>query len=63
MVDAGLREINLRIDSFFGILILDLSLEIWKKKNWMIGKIFTFDSGFLKNWEILNREIVYRDFY
>lgn len=54
MVDAGLREINLRIDSFFGILILDLFLEIWKKKNWMIGKIFTFDSGFLKNWEILN---------
>lgn len=32
MVDVGLREINLRIDSFFGILILDLSLEIWMEK-------------------------------
>lgn len=32
MVDAGLREINLRIDFFFGILILDLSLEIWMEK-------------------------------
>lgn len=32
MVDADLREINLRIDSFFGILILDLSLEIWMEK-------------------------------